>query len=83
MKQSRLVSAIEAVVNTSSGFLLAMAIWQFVVPVFYPHLTPTVDENIFMTTVFTTVSMTRGYLWRRFFNNELHSRLVRWVRIGD
>lgn len=79
MKQTRLVSAIEATVNVGTGFLLAMGIWQFIVPVFYPHLEPSVSENILMTTIFTAASITRGYLWRRFFNNGLHQEVSKWV----
>jgi hypothetical protein len=79
MKDSRLISFIEVLVNVASGFLLAMFIWQFIIPFAYPHLEPTLEENFKMTTVFTVASVLRGYLWRRFFANGFHQTLVEWV----
>ena len=86
--QSRLASILEVIVNVGSGFIVAMMVWQFVVPQFYPHLTPTLEENIYMTCVFTGVSVMRGYLWRRFFTNNyyawlskrLNRRMLTWKK---
>lgn len=79
MKDSKLVSLIEVLVNVASGFLLAMFIWQFIIPFAYPHLEPTIEENFKMTMVFTLASVLRGYLWRRFFANGFHNTVVGWV----
>lgn len=76
MKDSKMISLIEVLVNVCSGFLLAMLIWQFIIPFAYPHLEPTIEENFKMTAVFTVASVLRGYLWRRFFANGFHNTLV-------
>jgi hypothetical protein len=73
--QSRIASIIEVTANVGSGFVVAMLIWQYIVPVFYPHLHPTLTENFLMTAVFTGTSVVRGYLWRRFFTNNYYA----WV----
>jgi len=75
MGQSRFVSFLEVSMNVASGFLLAMFIWQFIVPTFYPHLTPSLSENVAMTTVFTVASVARGYLWRRAFANGFYETM--------
>jgi len=80
MKQTRWVSFIEVSMNIASGFLLAMMIWHYIVPTFYPHLTPTWSENFTMTAVFTVASMLRGYIWRRLFNNGFYQTMVRCFR---
>jgi hypothetical protein len=75
MKQSRLVSFVESVINVASGFLLALFLWQGVLaPAF--GIPMTLGENIIITSVFTTASVIRGYLWRRFFNANLHRALA-------
>jgi len=72
--QSRLESAIETAANIGSGFLLSLGLWIFVVaPLFSVHK-PFV-ENFAITCLFTVTSVARSYLWRRFFNKRLHSRL--------
>lgn len=80
MKDSRMISLIEVMVNVCSGFLLAMFIWQFIIPFAYPHLEPSLAENFNMTAVFTVASVARGYLWRRFFANGFHQTLVELFR---
>lgn len=79
MKQTKLISLIEASLSTATGFIVAMLIWAFVVPVLYPHLEPTITQNFVVTCVFTVASVLRAYFWRRFFNNGVHSLVVNWV----
>jgi hypothetical protein len=77
--QTKLVSFIESVVNVGTGFILSLVLWQWVVaPAFGYEVTMT--TNLQLTTIFTVVSVARGYLWRRFFARNLHERLTRWVR---
>lgn len=77
--QSRLVSAIESFCNVSSGWFLSLMVWQFAVaPLFGYEVT--LNTNIALTSIFTGVSMARGYLWRRFFARGLHMAVARWVR---
>jgi hypothetical protein len=32
----------------------------------------TIHDNFLITCMFTVIAVIRGYLWRRFFNKELH-----------
>ena len=75
MKQSRVESLIEASLNTASGFIVSLFVWQFVAaPLFGYHVTW--RDNFLLTALFTVVSVLRSYLWRRFFNAGIH-RLIR------
>ena len=76
MKQTKLVSLIEATLNMSSGFLLSLFVWQVIVaPLFGYEVT--FADNLALTSIFTVISIARSYAWRRFFNAELHRRMVR------
>ena len=76
--QTRVVSFIEAVVNIGTGFLLSMVIWQAIAnPLFGYDIT--LVENVGLTSIFTVVSITRSYLWRRFFANGLHMIVAKWA----
>lgn len=65
--QSRTHSLIEQLLNTASGFLISVLVWQFVVAPIW-HITTTVGENLEITLLFTVVSIARSYAWRRLFN---------------
>lgn len=79
MEQSKKESLIEAVVNVSSGMVLAFLVIQFIlVPLLDVTLPP--SENVIMTIVLTIVSMARGYLWRRFFATGLHKVVHKLLR---
>ena len=80
MRQTRLTSIVEVLLNTTSGFILAMFIWQFVIPAFYPHLEPTMAENFNMTALFTIASIARGFLWRRLFNAGIVEKIKKLLR---
>jgi len=74
--QTRLVSLVEAVVNVGSGFLISLLLWQFVLAPWFGYEV-TLSTNLQLTSVFTAVSVARGYLWRRFFERKLHRLLLR------
>ena len=79
MNQTRLVSFIETSANVASGFITAFLVWRFfVVP--YLDIPVSYRVNLVVTTVFTVVSIIRGYLWRRFFNNGLHRVTLEVIR---
>jgi hypothetical protein len=78
MKQTKIESLIESCINVASGFLLALVIWQTIAPYFLGYEI-TLSENIFLTSIFTVVGITRGYIWRRFFNAGIHKAIHRWV----
>jgi len=65
--QSHKMSLIEQVCNVGSGFIVALVVWSwFIVPVFDMQVSMT--DNLTITSIFTIVSIIRGYLWRRLFN---------------
>ena len=77
-EQTKLISIVEVCTNVATGFIFAMLVWKFVIPLMYPRMVGPLTENFLITLTFTTVSITRGYFWRRFFANGYH-RLVATV----
>lgn len=69
--QTRLNSLVEQLLNVGSGFVLAMFIQQLVITPLW-GLQTSIADNLAITTVFTVVSVARGYGWRRFFNHRLN-----------
>ena len=67
--QTRLGSALESLLNIGSGFFLAMVIWQCIANPLYGY-DVTLMENFGLTAIFTSVSLLRSYLWRRYFNRR-------------
>lgn len=67
MGQSKMASMIEQLCNIGSGFIIAIILWAYVVT---PYLGIEYDmiQNLYITTLYTVVSMVRGYLWRRVGN---------------
>lgn len=74
--QSRAASALEAVLNVGSGFVLALLLWQLVVAPLWGYEVTMLD-NLGITTIFTAASVARSYVWRRYFNRLLVRRLRR------
>lgn len=71
MSQSRLGSFTESCLNTASGFVVSLLVWQWLVA---PLFGLPIDwaMNFGITAIFTIVSVLRGYVWRRVF--------IRWWR---
>jgi len=65
--QSKGVSLLEIILNQASGFFVSLAVWTFViVPIW--NIDVDFGDNLIVTTIFATVSIIRGYCWRRAFN---------------
>jgi len=65
--QTKLHSLFEQFTNIGSGLLLSTFVVQPIVfPLFNVHTTTL--ENFAMASVFTVVSIARGYVFRRLFN---------------
>lgn len=79
--QSRRMSIVETIANTSLGFVISVLTTQIVLPQY--HCPVTMSDNVEITTIFTIISVARGYIVRRFFNwcgqwqMNLARRLVR------
>ena len=71
--QSKRESLIEIGLNVGSGFLIAWVMTITVLPLF--GLNATINESFQITLIFTLVSVLRGYLWRRYFNNIATRRI--------
>lgn len=69
MGQSRRMSAVEAVVSTAIGYIVAVATQMVVFPIF--GLRVGLIENLGIGLAFTAVSIVRSYLVRRLFE-RLH-----------
>ena len=65
MKQSRLMSLVEAVANVAVGYGVAVATQIAVFPLF--GLAVSLGDNLAIGGVFTGVSLIRAYLLRRLF----------------
>jgi hypothetical protein len=64
--QSRTESLIEAALNIGSGFVLSLVVWQILAG-WYGIPMP-LTRNLEITSIFTLVSLTRSYVWRRIGN---------------
>lgn len=69
MSQSKVRSLLEANANTAIGFVVSVFTWSFVIPILFPELEPYsgISISIYITLVFTFVSIARNYLIRRLF----------------
>ena len=65
MRQSRLMSLIEAVANVAVGYNMALLTQVLVFPLF--GLVTTLGENLGIAAIFTVISLARGYILRRLF----------------
>jgi hypothetical protein len=65
MKQSRLMSLVEAFANVIVGYGVAVVTQILIFPVF--GLQTTLGQNLAMGGVFTIVSLARSFLLRRLF----------------
>ena len=66
MRQSRKFSLIEAIVNVSIGVGVAWGMSFLVFPLF--GYEPTVIKTLWISLIFTAISLVRSYLLRRIFN---------------
>lgn len=71
MKQSRLASLAEQMLNTGGGFLISLAAQWFFLPLLGVQIT--LSQNLSFAVIMTFVSIGRGYLFRRLFE-ALHIR---------
>ena len=65
MKQSRLMSLVEAITNVIVGYSVAVVTQILIFPIFGLHTT--LAQNLQMGLLFTGVSIIRSFLLRRLF----------------
>lgn len=70
--QTRKGSLFESLTNTAVGFVISVLTWEFIIkPVWDIHTS--FAENLTITMLFTVISIARGYVLRRLFN-QLHNK---------
>lgn len=67
--QSRLVSLVEAITNTAIGFVVTMSVYPIINRICGIEMN--IGQATLSTFLFTIVSVIRGYVIRRFFNNMI------------
>ena len=80
-RQSRIESSIEVSVNIFSGFILSYLTWLYIIPIFWSEHTSSYTTAFGIVIIFTIVSIIRSYLWRRFFENELHKLVHKYIKL--
>ena len=69
MKQSKFHSFMESCITVGSGMIVALAIQLLIFPLYDIEIT--MFENIQLVIIFTTTSLLRVYIIRRFFNKRI------------
>ena len=69
--QTKTQSAVEATLNIGSGFILAIIVWQGLAALY--DIPMPLSRNLQITSIFTVVSITRSYIWRRVFTTKLNN----------
>ena len=71
MTQTRLGSFIEACVNVAIGLAISLVANALVFPRFGFH--PSLSDNVWISVIYTVISLVRSYVLRRWFNARLHA----------
>lgn len=79
-EQSKTVSLIEASLNTLLGFVISMAFWPLIASATGIQYSNT--QHISVVGLFTLISIARGFIVRRFFNNQLHQAALNFLKRG-
>lgn len=79
MKQSRMISFIEACIGTAIGFAVSITLSIFVYPLFGHAFT--LAQNFWITAIFTVASVARTYAVRRWADKHLQT-FVAWTLWG-
>lgn len=74
MKQSRIGSLIESLINVVIGFGINFTANMLIFPHFGFHIT--VADNFLLGGIYTAISIARSYVIRRWFNEKLHRMAV-------
>lgn len=65
--QNKKTSFIESIIQTFTGLIISFIIQIIIYP--YLDIKVSINQNIFITLIFTIASIIRGYIIRRIFNN--------------
>ena len=70
MKQTKLGSLVESLVNIAIGFTVAFFSQILIFPLF--GLEASIGDNLGIGACFTVISLIRSYIIRRWFNTRIH-----------
>ena len=72
--QSKIKSLIESIINTSLGFLVALIAQILIYPIF--DIEVSFGDQTILALIFTSVSLVRGYIVRRYFNTYFKHTVI-------
>ena len=72
--QSKIESLIESIINTSLGFLVALITQILIYPIF--GIEVSFGDQTLLALIFTSVSLVRGYVVRRYFNTYFKHAVI-------
>ena len=72
--QSKTESLIESIINTSLGFLVALITQILIYPIF--DIEVSFGDQTLLALIFTSVSLFRGYIVRRYFNTYFKHTVI-------
>jgi len=75
MRQSRIHSLFEVLLNTLTGFAVSVGTAQLVFP------DVSFAQNVRVVLIFTVVSVIRSYIWRRIFDYIHHRKHTRQANV--
>jgi len=71
MNQTKLGSLYEALINIVIGWVINFTANMTIFPLFGWEIS--VEQNIWLGTIYTVISLVRSYVIRRWFNAKLHA----------
>ena len=74
--QTKMHSMLESLTNTVIGYVVAVASQLAVFPLFNIHIE--LQDNLLIGVWFTAISLTRGYLVRRWFAKRTEESALQW-----
>lgn len=81
--QTKIQSWIEQFCNVGSGFLISLIYWQVaIIPQVQNMDYTSMGGASWITVQFTIISVIRGYLWRRYFNQFVARRYLQTKEIS-
>lgn len=78
MNQTRLESLAEVLINVVIGWCIAFITQLIVFPLFGVHVS--LSSQIWISVIFTVVSIIRGYIIRRWFNAGIHKLAIQFIK---
>ena len=75
MKQTKVGSLVESLMNVAIGFSINYCANLLIFPLFGFHISP--GANFIMGLIYTVISVVRSYVIRRWFNARLHAMAMR------